>query len=1096
MKKKFFGLLLTAAMCLSLLPSTALAEETVAQTQELTEQEQPVAEEIPAEAVVKIENGDTTTYGTDLAAAMNDAEDGTTITLLDDITNLGNVKVSGDKTITLELDGHSISGSGKINLGEFFNSTPSSCPSNTLKISGTGDIQVSFEVNLKCTLDLSGWTGDTIQEVVLNDNSFVEEVEREPALIVGKNAGHMNRLFFSNWQLLTMSKSNLSGGSYGQICVSGWTDDKAPLGSMLADGYAFQKEDGTYVEYTKTLQGGYINDLKVVPCPHEKVENGTCAYCNTSGIAATLGTEIYTENNIAQAFNFDWQTIDGATLTLHQDCSLSSNIGWYGVYNGTLDLNGHTLTMVDADTAIDVGGGSTVTIVDNSASGGGKIDGRVWISWGSLTLESGEFTALDVSNMDTDDVTVKLRGGKVTSSASSGNGTILVYRLLEDGYYLEGSALLAKFSGGPYEVKSANITVGGEKTGEIAIGKNIVNIPVSLTLPANTSTTAVKFDWYLVGTNGNDLSMLASQTATVTDGVAAYDPTTANASMDAGWDSLKKDTDYTLVCMATGMAGANVSWQAALTGYTLHMLPPSIEDAKITFAPGWQEKIFWPDADNNSIGKTEMLSGIDAYVVTLGNSVLTEGTDYRVISGNIATGIGPQDLTIKGIAPKYSGTKTAQWTVVPHTLKMLQINQSSKQYDGTDALPDGALVAYFESEVPNYNQQIILKEGTDYVVTDARFDTPDASNDAKGYRYTVELKNPNYVFTNGTRVQTAVYGKGVTTAVRITKADAPTAKQGALTVENSTAAEYTFDLASLLPALESPKEYGTVTYTVGDISLGDYYNTKNSEARIADGKLILPIQSVNTSTTGAIGTVTINAVSTNYKDIPLTIAVSAENRKTTGGGGSKKHNTPSTPKEEKPSDDTTTEDNTTKENFADVPADAWFKDAVEYVSDNGLMSGVDKDNFAPKVLTNRAMLVTILWRLESCPTGGQTTEFSDIKVGDYFHNAVLWAAENKIVSGVSETGFAPNDSITREQLAAILYRYAVYKGYDVTQGGMAVREFSDYESISDYARGSVAWAVNTGILSGKGENILDPKGVATRAEVASMLMRFCENIAK
>ena len=182
--------------------------------------------------------------------------------------------------------------------------------------------------------------------------------------------------------------------------------------------------------------------------------------------------------------------------------------------------------------------------------------------------------------------------------------------------------------------------------------------------------------------------------------------------------------------------------------------------------------------------------------------------------------------------------------------------------------------------------------------------------------------------------------------------------------------------------------------------------------------------------------------------------------------------------------------------FADVPADAWFKKAVDYVNGKGLMSGVDEDTFGPELLTNRAMLVTILWRMEGCPTSEQATDFKDIKETDYFYNAVLWAAENKIVSGVSETSFAPSDSITREQLAAILYRYAAYKGYDVTQGGMAVREFSDYESISGYARSSVAWTVNAGIVSGKGNNTLDPGGVATRAEVASMLMRFCENIAK
>ena len=1081
MQKKFFGLLLTAAMCLSLLPGMALAEELPVETQEIAEQEQP------AEAVVKIENGDTTTYGTDFATAMNNAGDGTKITLLDDVDNYGKyVDIIGDgKTVTLDLNDRRIRCDGIGIGGTGYNNQYTS---STLKIIGNGslDMNESIAVYPKGTLDLSDWKEGRISKICSVSN-------QETTIIVGEGAGRIITLFFTDDQSEAVTKTKLSGGSYGRIDTS--KNLAISLGSMLADGYAFQKEDGTYVEYTKTLQVGYINNLKVVRCPHEKVENSTCVYCGKTGIAATLGTKIYSESNLYEAFA-DWQVRDGETLMLHQDCSFSANAELAQVYNGTLDLNGHTLTMV-AGTSMEVSGGSSVTIVDNSANGGGKIDGRLWVSYGSLTLESGEITSLDVSNIDRDDVTVKLKGGKVTSSESG--GSVLVYRLLEDGYYLEGSALLAKFSGGPYAVKNANITVGGEKAGKIAIGKNIVNIPVSLTL-ADTSTTAVEFDWYLVGANRNDLSKLASQKAAVTNGVADYDPTTAVKSLEVGWDSLVQDKDYTLVCMATGMAGANVSWQAALTCYTLHMLPPSVEDATITFAPGWQTKVFYPDPDNHSVGKVEISSALGAYVVKFGNIELKEGTDYTV-SGNVATGVGTQNLTITGVSPNYSGTKTVQWEVVPHKLAMLGIKQSEKQYDGTVALPDGAFSEYFNS-ADGYGE-ITLKEGTDYVVTDAYFDTADASDQNKVYRYTVELKNPNYVFADGSKVHTAVYGVDAHTAVSITKADAPTATEhGTLTVTNNTAAEYTFDFASLLPALESPKEYGTLHYsndTFDDASYGfaaGYYGG-NMTLDAETGRLTLPIQAVNSTEEGRIGSVTVVVSSTNFENIPLTLDIYAENRKTTGGGGgSKKHDTPSTPKEEEKPDDTTTEDNTPKEDFSDVPADAWFKKAVDYVNDKGLMSGVEKDNFAPKVLTNRAMLVTILWRLEGCPTGGQTTDFSDIKAGDYFHNAVLWAAENKIVSGISETSFAPNDSITREQLAAILYRYAVYKGYDVTQGGMAVREFSDYESISDYARSSVAWAVNTGILSGKGNNILDPKGVATRAEVASMLMRFCENIAK
>lgn len=184
------------------------------------------------------------------------------------------------------------------------------------------------------------------------------------------------------------------------------------------------------------------------------------------------------------------------------------------------------------------------------------------------------------------------------------------------------------------------------------------------------------------------------------------------------------------------------------------------------------------------------------------------------------------------------------------------------------------------------------------------------------------------------------------------------------------------------------------------------------------------------------------------------------------------------------------EDEPYKNPFKDVNEDDWFKDAVDYVHKNGLMSGITSDTFGGDVLVSRAMLVTILWRMEGCPESSFETTFTDLNEYEYYYEAVLWAAEKGIVSGVSETIFAPASSVTREQFAAILYRYANLKGYDTTQGGMAVREYLDYEEISDYAKPNVAWAVNIGMLQGRGNGKIEPTGGATRAEVASMIMRF------
>lgn len=184
-----------------------------------------------------------------------------------------------------------------------------------------------------------------------------------------------------------------------------------------------------------------------------------------------------------------------------------------------------------------------------------------------------------------------------------------------------------------------------------------------------------------------------------------------------------------------------------------------------------------------------------------------------------------------------------------------------------------------------------------------------------------------------------------------------------------------------------------------------------------------------------------------------------------------------------------------KNPFADVNAGDWFYRDVLFSYEKGLMSGMDTAVFAPYANTTRAQIAVIFYRMEGSPAVEGENSFTDV-VRDsgtaWFYDAVTWAQKNGIMGGYGNSSFAPNDPITREQLAAIFYRYAQYKGYDTTQGGMAIREFDDYESISDYAMGAMAWAVNTGLVKGD-SNLLYPKGTATRAEIAALFHRFAEN---
>lgn len=180
--------------------------------------------------------------------------------------------------------------------------------------------------------------------------------------------------------------------------------------------------------------------------------------------------------------------------------------------------------------------------------------------------------------------------------------------------------------------------------------------------------------------------------------------------------------------------------------------------------------------------------------------------------------------------------------------------------------------------------------------------------------------------------------------------------------------------------------------------------------------------------------------------------------------------------------------------FADVADDAWYADAVRYVYEKGMMNGTSSTTFSPNETTTRAMIVTMLHRLENEPTAS-AAGFTDVASNTYYANAVAWAAANGVVTGVSETSFAPNDAITREQLAAILYRYAELKGYNVSASG-SLSGYTDASQISSYATTAMQWANSTGLITGKTSTTLSPKGNATRAEVATILMRFCENIAK
>ena len=177
--------------------------------------------------------------------------------------------------------------------------------------------------------------------------------------------------------------------------------------------------------------------------------------------------------------------------------------------------------------------------------------------------------------------------------------------------------------------------------------------------------------------------------------------------------------------------------------------------------------------------------------------------------------------------------------------------------------------------------------------------------------------------------------------------------------------------------------------------------------------------------------------------------------------------------------------------FMDVAVGSWYEADVQYVYDKELMGGTAADLFAPNVNMNRAMLVTVLYRLEGAPEAEKEIPFTDVKETTYYFDAVAWAYENEIVNGISTTLFAPGNNITREQMITIFARYARFKGLET----LSLNDLTDYDDrtkVSNYALDAFRWGVGTGIINGTSATTLAPQGTATRAQCAAILHRFID----
>ena len=899
MKKRVLSMFMALALCLTLLPAPARAAEADA----------------PEGGAAQV----TTAGGTEqVYGSFNDAwsaaieSEGSTLKLLSDVELSKEVGQDGlpvsEGSFTLDLNNKTLQGAIWYQLLEVSGTANITIKNGSLVNTQTGPAATATSTNL-VALKISGGTV-ALDNVNLTSGINSEGKHSSALYITGGSLTVTGSTFTGEVGVfcensgtrpaLSIADATLNNGIFYWVAAA-QASDTAGLEAIFADGSMLFDRDEKYIDLTKTdywpsegAETVFFYPEKCIVKPHtHNIVNGQCECGAQFAASVTQNGAVTYYEDFAKAL--DAWLENGGTLKLYGDYTATDGTWSIGSGSHTINLNGHMMSVKGDGAFFKPTNNMHLTVTDGTERGqienilldgsqrgsftleSGYVGNLKMTGGAVVTLKDGSVDELDVQNCSAN-TNLSIQGGSIGKlnitdwadgmHVSATGGSLGAYTLpsdkiladvLDHQYYATGTSLDRQVdTAQPTEkfvIKKAPYDFGStSKTAEVPMNGSI---PFRVDSPSeNVGVYDVK--WYR-RTNRGAEHMTENRVADVNVG-----------------DTLD------VFCVITGLdrPGGEMQWQVAVKGYKLKTLPPSLENAEIRFAAGGQERTFWPDPDNHSVGKTEILSSLGHYTVTLGGKTLTEGTDYRVISGNVATGIGTYDLKITGIAPNYSGTKTAQWTVVPYPLGAFKISPTEKQYDGTVALPDGAFRGNFDPRSP-YLSDITLQEGTDYVVTDARFDTPDASNENKVYRYTVELKNPNYVFANGTKVQTWVYGVNINATIEITKADAPAAQEGALEVINNHADTYAVDLSALLPKLESPRTYGEIEYSQPTVQLASGYYT-DGNAKVENGKLILTIDKNPVTTIGSIGTVTVQVTTTNYKPVTLTVNLRAVNKQRLG----------------------------------------------------------------------------------------------------------------------------------------------------------------------------------------------------------------------
>ena len=808
-----------------------------------------------AKMVAKVTVGETTTYTADLADALNKAANGTTITLLADTEISAYVNIyaatatnADQMVVTLDLAGHTVTSNYKpIVIGADRNGTASHY--GTLKIVGTGNITldyVTLDTREKGVLDLTGWTGGSISSVTVTRIGN----KNEGKLIVGKDAGHIGSLAFAfvNCPSAKITNTKLYGGSYGEITTITTGSGTPSLAGLLPNGCVFKNADGSFADATASR----LSNVTVSACDHGgkkgfDISTTTCPHCGVAAVAETALNDGEGRRFADLQTALDADRDGGAELTLLADVTGDYTID--GTQDTGLNLNGHSIK-----------GTVTVEAAARSSTTLSNTENTTTVSIDKVVAYSG----------------AKLGGSKYP--AVIGTLTLADTTKWKDILY-EPTRLGFRVTGadGTYKWYAPN-DVNGSQLKNVIINS----------LPITSKNLAFKVN----GTNvkkverGTTVQLCASCNAKGADVyiytgeiVGNNEPTYSQKK--AEYKKIGTNWYYVVDLDANTIGTYDIYFTATKDGYSvtsshkkLTVTKPNLSNAVITFRSS-NESTYEPYRSTTTA---------PGFTVTYNGKPLKLGVDYTASGTASSAGVSTQTLTIKAVeGSDYTGSKTAEWRIVPHKAKV-EVGDVIKAYDGTTDLPDGkiSLVSAAGSAGYQAGLPLPLSEGNGFELTDAKYDSANASETEKNISFTVKLTDTNYTFEDGT-TEKAFTLNGADFDDKTFKINPATIdlshNRFEQTVFNDLAKTYEIDLKQFLDTiLPEGGKYGDIQYGQPSVLMDSAYYPVGG-ANIGNGKLRLSINKAASSKQGdEIGTVAVEVETTNYQPFMLTIHVIAKDK--------------------------------------------------------------------------------------------------------------------------------------------------------------------------------------------------------------------------